>query len=401
MRTAPMLQFPLDEYEQRINNLYSVLEEGGFTAALLTNEDNLRYFCDYRSALWNNEYESPAMLVAVPGRLVLVTSTRTVQTALATCCLDEGDIFAYDGFGEAACPEALAPAIVDTLKRLGAVSGKLGTEIGPVTRMRITYNDRAAIFDALPGLESVDVSMDLLGLRQIKSPREIDVMRQNCRIAVDAFKIAADKVVLGETTEEDFYHNYAAASYDLGADDFALQLVVEFGPDRMQPNGVAGPRVYSDPDWCIFADSGPTLKGYASDMIRMAKLSPPTAEQQRLMDIVLEAHKLLQPMIKPGVKVKDLIEAEEEVMRRHGVADICMTMGIIGHGIGQDVHETPLLQNAFGDAVLDAGSTFALEPTLLHPTEGQFCIENNYLVTEDGFELLTPQLQGFYVPERS
>ena len=108
MRTAPMLQFPLDEYEQRINNLYSVLEKGGFTAALMTNEENLRYFCDYRSALWNNEYESPAMLVAVPGRLVLVISTRTVQTALATCCLDEADIFAYDGFGEAACPEALA-----------------------------------------------------------------------------------------------------------------------------------------------------------------------------------------------------------------------------------------------------------------------------------------------------
>ena len=400
MRTAPMLQFPLDEYEQRINNLYSVLEKGGFTAALLTNEDNLRYFCDYRSALWNNEYESPAMLVAVPGRLVLVTSTRTVQTALATCCLDEGDIFAYDGFGEAACPEALAPAIVDTLRKLGAVSGKLGTEIGPMSRMRITYNDRAAIFDALPGLESADVSVPVLDVRGLKSPRELEIMRENCRMAVDAFKIAADKVVLGETTEEDFYHNYAAASYDLGADDFALQLVVEFGPDRMQPNGVAGPRGYSDPDWCIFADSGPTLKGYASDMIRMAKLAPPTAEQQRLMDIVLGCHALVVPMIKPGTTFKEVVEASDNYMREKGADGFCMTIGLLGHGFGQDVHEPPMITLST-EGCFKKGMVFTLEPTLLHPTEGQFAIENNYTVTEDGCELLTPQLQGFYIPERS
>ena len=400
MRDVPMLEFPLDEYEARINKLFGKLEEAGCSAAIMANEENLRYFCDYRTSAWNSEFLYPAMLAAVPGRLVLVTSTRMRPTALATCCLGEEDIFAYDGFGEAASPEVLAGAMADALKRLGADKGRLGLEPGAITRMRVAYNDYKDILAALPDMEPTDFSLYISALREIKSPREIEIIRKNCGNAVEAFKIAVDKVVLGETTEEDFYHNYVAASYDLGSDDFSLQLVVEFGPDRQQPNVVPSSRVYSDPDWCIFADSGPTLKGYASDMIRMAKLSPPTAEQQRLMDIVLGCHALVVPMIKPGTTFKEVVEASDNYMREKGADGFCMTIGLLGHGFGQDVHEPPMITLST-EGCFKKGMVFTLEPTLLHPTEGQFAIENNYTVTEDGCELLTPQLQGFYIPERS
>lgn len=399
MRSAPMLDFPLDEFEQRLGKLFDTLERTDCAAVLLTNVENLRYYCNFRTSAWNSEFLSPAMLVvARSGGIALVTSPRMKATALATCCLDEEDIFTYDGFGEAATPEALVPAIVSALAALGVSSGRLGVEIGPMTRMRITYNDHAALFAALPNMEPADLSMDILALRQVKSPREIDIMRKNCHIAVDAFKAAVDMVVLGETTEEDFYHNFAATCFDLGADDFQLRLVVEFGPDRQQPNSVAGTRVYSDPDWCIYADTGPSLHGYISDMIRIAKLKPPTKPQRELYDIVHGCHEKLIPMVKPGLKIGELVKAQDAYMRAHGVDDICLSRSVSGHGLGQDVHEMPVIQQAYSDWEFKVGTVFAFEPTLIHPEHGQIVLENNYLVTENGCENLTPQLQDIYVP---
>ncbi len=402
MRNAPVLEFPIDEYEVRMKNLFAKLNEADCDAVLLTNEENLRYFCDYRSAAWNSEFAYPAMMIAVRGgRAVLVTSTRMLPTALATCCLDESDIMAFDGFGEPAAPEVFAPAIASALKQLGVTTGKLGTETGLVARMRITYSDYQAIFAELPGMQAMDFAKYIFDLREIKSPREIEVMRKCCGMSVDAFKVAMDKLELGKTTEEEMYHEYVAASFDMGADDFEYQLIVEFGPDRPQPNCMPGARVYEDPDWCVFVDSGPSYKGYVSDMIRIGKLNPPTKAQQEFYDISLECHKQCIAMVKPGAKIGDLCKAHDDFMRAHGVEDICLTMNNAGHGVGLDVHEMPVIKSIFADKEFEPGMVFAFEPTIIHPVEGQIVLENNYLVTEDGCENLTPQLQDIYVPKRS
>lgn len=103
MRSAPMLDFPLDEFEQRLGKLFDTLERTDCAAVLLTNVENLRYYCNFRTSAWNSEFLSPAMLVvARGGGIALVTSPRMKATALATCCLDEADILTFDGFGEAA-----------------------------------------------------------------------------------------------------------------------------------------------------------------------------------------------------------------------------------------------------------------------------------------------------------
>lgn len=399
MRIAPMMDFPIEEYETRMSNLVAKLDEADCDAVLLTNEENLRYFCGYRSAAWNSEYEYPAMmLVARSGKIALVTSTRRLPGALATACVEETEILAFDGFGEQATPGVFAPSIVQALQQLGVTSGKLGTETGLVARMRITYSDYQALFALMPDMQAMDFAKYIFDLREIKSPREIEVMRKCCAMSVDAFKVGMDKLVLGSTTEEEMYHEYVAACFDMGADDFEYQLIVEFGPDRPQPNCMPGARVYENDDWCVFVDSGPALKGYVSDMIRIGKLSEPTKAQQDFYQISLDCHKTCISMVKPGVKIGDFCKAHDDFMRAHGVENICLTMNNAGHGVGMDVHEMPVIKSIFADKEFKPGMVFAFEPTIIHPVEGQIVLENNYLVTEDGCENLTPQLQDIYVP---
>jgi Xaa-Pro aminopeptidase len=61
----------------------------------------------------------------------------------------------------------------------------------------------------------------------------------------------------------------------------------------------------------------------------------------------------------------------------------------IGHGIGLELNELPFI--AKGQSYpLEKGMTFALEPKIVFPGEGSVGLENTVVVTEKGYEILTP-----------
>ena len=49
MRVASMMDFPLEEYTQRLQKLYQQMEQSQVDGILLTQEENLRYFTGLRS----------------------------------------------------------------------------------------------------------------------------------------------------------------------------------------------------------------------------------------------------------------------------------------------------------------------------------------------------------------
>lgn len=401
MRDIISLDFPLAEYEARISGLFAKLNETKCDAVLLNNNENLRYFSNYQSTVWDIGYEYPAMLIATrTGKLALVTSTRRRPTAEAICCLDIADIYDYEGFGEAASPEVCVPALLDVLKKLGITTGKLGTETGAGLRMRISYRDYQELFNSTNGLQQVDFLEHVLSMRAIKSESEVAIMRKCCDIATKCFANAMEKLELGVTTEEQFYHDYTLACFDMGADDMQDYLMVEFGPDRGQINCMPSSKVYENPDWCVFIDGGPALKGYTSDIVRIGKLTQPRPEQAKLYDLLYECHRVCIPKVKPGYKISALSKASDDFMYANNTADICVTMTRGGHGIGLDVHEPPFI-NIGSTETLKVGMVFSFEPVFIHPTEGMFTVEDNYVVTETGCECLSPALQErIYVPEK-
>jgi Xaa-Pro dipeptidase len=63
-------------------------------------------------------------------------------------------------------------------------------------------------------------------------------------------------------------------------------------------------------------------------------------------------------------------------------------VGFVGHGIGLEIDELPLLARGWREP-LEEGMVFALEPKFVFPGEGAVGIENSYLVVGDGVERLT------------
>lgn len=62
--------------------------------------------------------------------------------------------------------------------------------------------------------------------------------------------------------------------------------------------------------------------------------------------------------------------------------------GWIGHSLGLNVHEYPCLETGV-DTILKAGMVMTIEPCLHDPQLGMFDLEQNFIVTENGYELLS------------
>ena len=96
---------------------------------------------------------------------------------------------------------------------------------------------------------------------------------------------------------------------------------------------------------------------------------------------------------RPGVTGGELYDLAVSLAAELGYAEHFMGFGddqvaFIGHGIGLEIDELPLLARGV-KAPLEPGMVFALEPKVVYPGLGAVGIENNWVVTEDGVERLT------------
>jgi Xaa-Pro dipeptidase len=64
-------------------------------------------------------------------------------------------------------------------------------------------------------------------------------------------------------------------------------------------------------------------------------------------------------------------------------------VSFIGHGLGIELDEYPLIARGFDDMPLEPGMVFAFEPKVVFPGKGAIGIENTFCLTEEGLKQLT------------
>ena len=153
------------------------------------------------------------------------------------------------------------------------------------------------------------------------------------------------------------------------------------------------------PHQTIICDIFPRNKesGYFADITRTYIKGKPSKEVQKMYDTVLASQLVGIKAIKPGIKASDVHEICADIFLEAGfdVGD----KGFIhstGHGIGIDIHEEPRLRENT-DAVLEEGNVITVEPGLYYPKLGGVRIEDDVLVTKDGFENLVNYHKVFVI----
>jgi Xaa-Pro dipeptidase len=277
-------------------------------------------------------------------------------------------------------------AIKGAIDRLNIPVGSR-IEIPPVTPYPdfLDYVAELQDFDIIcRNRSTMDHAMDL---RAAKDAEEIAIIRKAAIFTNKIIDLLERKVRSGNIkTEADAAMLIELESRKLGCDGAAFEILAA-GQDRSFG-------IHAFPAWTnahfggqglSILDFGVRYHGYNTD-VTMTFVRAPSPQQQKMVNLVEKAYKVAVDSIaarnntlSTALLVDDFFAKSRKRMV-HG----------LGHGIGLDVHEYPFLRSRHEITWdLQPGMLFTIEPGLYDPMHGGCRLENDCLITEDGFEILT------------
>ena len=121
-------------------------------------------------------------------------------------------------------------------------------------------------------------------------------------------------------------------------------------------------------------------------MTRTVKFGTPSEEAQTIYNIVLEAETNAIEAIRAGVPLQDIDKIARDIISDAGYGDYFPHR--LGHGLGLEEHEYQDVSSTNSN-LLEAGMVITIEPGIYVPNVVGVRIEDDILVTENGYEILT------------
>ena len=223
----------------------------------------------------------------------------------------------------------------------------------------------------------------------IKSKREIELMRESCRLLSLVHKAMEEAIKpgmstldidrLGEKMIRDLgcipnfknYHGYPA-SICVSVNDEVVHGI----PSKH--------RILKEGD-IVSLDAGLIYKGYHSDAARTHAVGKISPEAQKLIDVTRQSFFEGIKMAKPGNHLYDISNAIDAYVSQFGYG---IVRDLVGHGIGTQLHEDPQIPN-FAQKKrglkLEPGMTLAIEPMInIGRADVEWLDDDWTVVTEDG-----------------
>jgi len=252
-----------------------------------------------------------------------------------------------------------------------------------VNASELTYSGYKKIKEASDA-DIIDISDEIAEARNIKDEKEIEFISTACGIASDAAEEIIEYVEPGVKE----YELAAEISYIMkkkGATGDAFDIIASSGPNTAEPHYTAGEREVKEGDFVLF-DFGALYKRYVSDITRTYVVGDIEEKQRRMYETVLEAQEAALDMIEAGIKGEDVHNAAAEVIDSTEFEG--KFMHGLGHSIGLSVHDGSGLSPSV-DITLEPGMVFTVEPGIYLPGYGGVRIEDDIVVKEEGYEMLT------------
>jgi Xaa-Pro dipeptidase len=312
---------------------------------------------------------SPAAALHIDGRLTLVSPNKAPDAAAAD------EVVTYDAQLHSTLRNDQRQASSDAL--LKALHGKPAPK-----RVGVEYSTFGLHLASIGG-EKVDIEPTLYKLRRRKDADELARLRKAIAGTAKMYEVAREIIEPGVTELTVFNHLQASAVNHFGemltgtGNDYACGEMG--GPPRDQRKARAG-ELY-------ILDLGPAYRGYFADNCRAFSVDrKPTDEQLAAWAQIMKVFDHLQKTVKPGKSCKELFQEAHAILDQSPNGKFPHHLG---HGIGLFPHEGPHL-NPNWDDTFEVGDVFTAEPGLYAPElRAGIRLENDYLVTETGVELLS------------
>jgi len=202
----------------------------------------------------------------------------------------------------------------------------------------------------------------------IKSPVEINMMKDSAKILVEIFSKLADQIKPGVSTKDldDYIYkqiiSQGASPSFLGYQGYKYSSCISKNEEVV--HGLPLPTKLLMPGDICSIDIGVYYNGFHADAARIFYLEPIPLETQNLIRVTEECYFKAIEQAVPGNTIGDIAYALQSHAESHGfsvVRDLC------SHGVGRELHEDPLIPN-YGKKgkglILKEGMTFAIEPMI-------------------------------------
>jgi methionyl aminopeptidase len=224
--------------------------------------------------------------------------------------------------------------------------------------------------------------------KSAKSADEIDLVRGSSRLVAETLRILGSVIRPGIATKEldiiaeEYIRSRGALPSFKGYRGFPASICTSVNAEVV--HGIPGRRVLADGD-ILSIDVGVFKEGYHGDGAATFAVGEISEEAGRLMRVTEESLLAGIAAAKDGSRVADISRAVQTVVEGAGYS---VVRDLVGHGIGQQMHEEPQIPNFVspGDSpLLIKGMTLAIEPMVSAGTYEISVLDDAWtVVTRDG-----------------
>lgn len=264
------------------------------------------------------------------------------------------------------------------LKKLGC--SRIGFESGYTTVA--THND---LVEKTKGVELTPSAGLIEELRQVKDSEEIAAIRDAIYLAERGYAVLRS-LLLPEMTEREAAHELEHAMRRFGALRAAFEPIIGVGPQSALPHYRAGLRQLGESPFVLIDWGAVEPGGYHSDLTRVIATSKIPPKLDKLHRVVMNARQAALDNIRPGVACQLVDAAARKVIEDAGFGKY-FGHGL-GHGIGLEIHESSRFSPLSKDT-LQPGMVLTVEPGIYLPGFGGVRLEDDVLVTRDGYEVMS------------
>ncbi|MGA5691644.1 M24 family metallopeptidase [Cytobacillus pseudoceanisediminis] len=232
-------------------------------------------------------------------------------------------------------------------------------------------------------------------MRFIKSPNEIELIKESCRWGNLVHRLLQKYTKSGlseiEITSKASNEATKAMIDTLGPDykphgqtPYAV-FRGQVGPESAFPHAVTQNIVLKKGDTLV-TGAASSVFGYTSELERVMFVEEYSKEQEKYFHHMYEAQEVAFKAIKPGRTYSDVEKDVQAYFKENNLTEL--TRHHTGHNIGILGHEAPFFD--LGDhTLLEPGMVVTVEPGIYVKGLGGFRHSDTVLVTEDGIEMLT------------
>jgi Xaa-Pro aminopeptidase len=247
------------------------------------------------------------------------------------------------------------------------------------------YSYLKNIFQAY-NIELVALKSPIKKLRSIKTLDEIKKLKEAAELNKKGFKFVQN--ILKEGVSEREVSNALKIFWiENGGDEPSFEPIIAFGKNSSKPHYRSGNQTLKKNDIALI-DIGVSKDGWQSDATKtyiFGQVDPIITQIYKIVEDALEKTLVL---CKEGLIIKALDEKARGIIKEWGYEKDFKHS--IGHGLGLEVHEYPLLKPSSINPheVLKEGMCITIEPGIYLEGIGGIRLEKSIVITKNGYELL-------------